>query len=213
LGTEERRAGVLRALSLGGNDRRWVPPWLEAIGAALERADPDAPPARLLAVIDELREPALKLLDRIAPGSPVPEAVAALRAPAALLPPLLERIRADKTERGLFDYDDMLQLVWRALTGPRKDELAARLRARTPWAMIDEFQDTDPVQWNIFRTVWMHPEAKGLTIVGDPKQAIYGFRGADVDTYLAARDEMLRADATRVVLDVNRRANQPPGAA
>jgi exodeoxyribonuclease V beta subunit len=65
------------------------------------------------------------------------------------------------------------------------------------------------VQWNIFRTVWMHPDARGLTIVGDPKQAIYGFRGADVDTYVAARDEMMRADATRVVLDVNRRSTEP----
>jgi exodeoxyribonuclease V beta subunit len=125
-----------------------------------------------------------------------------------MLPPILERIRADKTERGLFDYDDMLQLVWRALCGPRRDELATRLRGRTPWAMIDEFQDTDPVQWNIFRTVWMHGEARGLTIVGDPKQAIYSFRGADVNTYLAARDEMLRNDAVRVSLDINRRSTE-----
>jgi exodeoxyribonuclease V beta subunit len=219
LGTADRRAAVLRALPLGGNDRRWVPPWLDAIGAALDRADPDAPPARLCAVFDELREPATKLLERMAPEGPLPDVVAALRAAitavsldeavaAAMLPPILERIRADKTERGLFDYDDMLQLVWRALCGPRRDELAARLRGRTPWAMIDEFQDTDPVQWNIFRTVWMHPEARGLTIVGDPKQAIYGFRGADVKTYIAARDEMLRNDAVRVSLDINRRSTE-----
>ncbi|MGH9888906.1 MAG: UvrD-helicase domain-containing protein, partial [bacterium] len=126
-----------------------------------------------------------------------------------MLPAVLARISEDKSEHGQFDYDDMLELVWAALTGPRRHELAARLRERTPWAMIDEFQDTDPVQWNIFRTVWMHPEARGLTIVGDPKQAIYGFRGADVDTYIAARDEMLRAGATRVVLDVNRRSTEP----
>ena len=219
LGTADRRAAVLRALPLGGNDRRWVPPWLDAIGAALDRADPDAPPARLCAVFDDLREPATKLLERMAPEGPLPDVVAALRGAvtevsldeaiaAAMLPPILERIRADKTERGLFDYDDMLQLVWRALCGPRRDELAARLRGRTPWAMIDEFQDTDPVQWNIFRTVWMHPEARGLTIVGDPKQAIYGFRGADVKTYIAARDEMLRNDAVRVSLDINRRSTE-----
>jgi exodeoxyribonuclease V beta subunit len=218
LGTAERRADVLRAMSLNGNERRWVPPWLDAIGVALEAAEPDAPPARLLAAFDELREPATKLLERIAPGK-LPEVVAALRGAAttvsldeaiaaAMLPPILERIRADKTERGLFDYDDMLQLVWRALCGPRRDDLAARLRARTPWAMIDEFQDTDPVQWNIFRTVWMHPEARGLTIVGDPKQAIYGFRGADVNTYIDARNEMLRNAAVRVSLDVNRRSTE-----
>jgi exodeoxyribonuclease V beta subunit len=219
LGTADRRAAVLRALPLGGNDRRWVPPWLDAIGAALGRAEPDAPPARLCAVFDDLREPAMKLLERMPPEGPLPDVVAALRGAvtevtldeaiaAAMLPPILERIRADKTERGLFDYDDMLQLVWRALCGPRRDELATRLRGRTPWAMIDEFQDTDPVQWNIFRTVWMHGEARGLTIVGDPKQAIYSFRGADVNTYLAARDEMLRNDAVRVSLDINRRSTE-----
>ncbi|MEJ7604380.1 MAG: UvrD-helicase domain-containing protein [Kofleriaceae bacterium] len=125
------------------------------------------------------------------------------------MPPLIARIVADKAEHGLFDYDDMLQLVWRALRGPRKDELAARLRTRTPWVMIDEFQDTDPVQWNIFRSVWMHPDARGLTIVGDPKQAIYSFRGADVATYAAAREEMLRAGAVRVPLAVNRRSTEP----
>jgi exodeoxyribonuclease V beta subunit len=65
------------------------------------------------------------------------------------------------------------------------------------------------VQWDIFRTVWMHGDAKGLTIVGDPKQAIYGFRGADVTTYVAARDELLRNGATEVHLDINRRSTTP----
>src|SRR5205823_13881343 len=112
----------------------------------------------------------------------------------------------DKAERGQLDYDDMLSLVDRALRDERGAELAARLRARTPWVMIDEFQDTDPTQWQIFRSVWLHDETHGLVIVGDPKQAIYGFRGADVATYLAARDELLRLGATRVTLDVNRRS-------
>ncbi|MCW5807454.1 MAG: UvrD-helicase domain-containing protein, partial [Deltaproteobacteria bacterium] len=179
-----------------------------------------APPARILAWLDEIREPAQKLLDYVAGSVTMVALEAALRDAVAavsldeaiaaeLLPAIVARIHDDKSEHGQFDYDDMLQLVWRALTGPRRDELAARLRERTPWVMIDEFQDTDPVQWNIFRTVWMHPAARGLTIVGDPKQAIYGFRGADVATYLAARDEMLRASAVRVPLTVNRRSTEP----
>jgi len=57
--------------------------------------------------------------------------------------------------------------------------------------------------------VWMHDASKGLTIVGDPKQAIYSFRGADVATYQAARDELVRNGATRVDLDVNRRSTAP----
>src|SRR5690606_20566568 len=63
--------------------------------------------------------------------------------------------------------------------------------------------------WEIFQTVWMHEEARGLTIVGDPKQAIYGFRGADVATYMKARDELVRAGATQVHLDINRRSTAP----
>lgn len=125
---------------------------------------------------------------------------------ATMLPPLLERIGTVKAERGMFDYDDMLRLVRDALQAPGGDQLARRLRSRTPWVMIDEFQDTDRVQWDIFRAIWLSPETKGLTIVGDPKQAIYGFRGADVATYCAARDQLVQSGATVVQLDVNYRA-------
>jgi exodeoxyribonuclease V beta subunit len=214
-GTDARRAAVLAALP---GERRWLPARLAEIAAALASCDDDAPPPQLLAAIDAVRDAAELIANRAAKLPP--EVAAAVRGVATtmsldeavaaqMLPAIIARIGEDKAEHGQFDYDDMLELVWSALTGPRRHELAARLRDRTPWAMIDEFQDTDPVQWNIFRTVWMHAEARGLTIVGDPKQAIYGFRGADVDTYVAARDEMLRADATRVVLDVNRRSTEP----
>jgi len=218
LGTPELRAQLHRELPKNGNERRWMEEWLREIGATLPAID--APPPRLLVGMGELRETVGKLHKYAAQSPAHAELAAALRAAATavsldeavaaqLLPAVLARIEADKAEQGHFDYDDMLQLVWRALCGPRRDELAERLRARTPWVMIDEFQDTDPVQWNIFRSVWMHEAARGLTIVGDPKQAIYGFRGADVNTYLAARDEMLRGGATRVALDVNRRSTEP----
>ena len=186
------------------SERRWAPAWVARITEALAWCAEDPTPPRQLAAIDQIRDVADKLASRAAKLPP--DVVAAVRAVAStmsldeaiaaqMLPAVIARIGADKAEHGQFDYDDMLELVWAALTGPRRHELAARLRERTPWAMIDEFQDTDPVQWNIFRSVWMHPDARGLTIVGDPKQAIYGFRGADVETYVAARDEMLRADA------------------
>ena len=200
------------------SERRWAPAWVARITEALAWCAEDPTPPRQLAAIDQIRDVAEKLAARAAKLPP--DVVAAVRAVAStmsldeaiaaqMLPAVIARIGADKAEHGQFDYDDMLDLVWAALTGPRRHELAQRLRERSPWAMIDEFQDTDPVQWNIFRSVWMHPDARGLTIVGDPKQAIYGFRGADVETYVAARDEMLRADATRVVLDVNRRSTEP----
>lgn len=220
LGTAAQRDELLRALPLRGNDPRWMRDWVAEVGAALDLASPEASAPQLLAVVDAVREPAEKMYKRVASSPAHAELAAGLRALGAtasldevlasvMLPPILERIAEDKAEHGQFDYDDMLQLVWEALRGPRAAELAARLRGRTPWAMIDEFQDTDPVQWSIFRTVWMHAEARGLTIVGDPKQAIYGFRGADVNTYLAARDEMLRAGATRVALTINRRSTAP----
>src|SRR3954470_7841535 len=207
-----------RAAVLACDRRNWTADWLDAVTSALAPCDGDAAAPRQLAAIDLARDACDKLMARA--GKPPPDVAAEPRARATtmsldeaiagqMLPAILARIGEDKAEAGQFDYDDMLELVWSALTGPRRHELAARLRERTPWAMIDEFQDTDPVQWNIFRTVWLHPDARGLTIVGDPKQAIYGFRGADVDTYLAARDEMLRADATRIVLDVNRRSTGP----
>ena len=82
----------------------------------------------------------------------------------------------------------MLLLVDEALRGPRGAELAATLRARFRLAVIDEFQDTDPVQWQIFRTIFLDGgDPRPLYLVGDPKQSIYGFRGADVSTYDGAR--------------------------
>ena len=223
LGTEDQRAALVAPIK-NGNHRRYVSTWLDEIGASLDASDPTAPTPQLLALVDGLRDTLEKLHAKIgeigASGAGMAALVTALgpvlhtpsldeALAADLLPQIVARIGRDKAEAGMFDYDDMLALVWEALEGPRSAELAARLRARTPWAMIDEFQDTDPVQWNIFRTVWMHPEARGLTIVGDPKQAIYGFRGADIATYVAAREEMLRCGATRVALDVNRRSTEP----
>ncbi len=90
-----------------------------------------------------------------------------------------------KRELRLLDYDDLLVLLRAALTDPRVGEQAAqRLRERYQVVMVDEFQDTDPVQWQILREAF-HGHAT-LVLIGDPKQAIYAFRGGDVVTYLAA---------------------------
>src|SRR4030095_1257566 len=66
------------------------------------------------------------------------------------------------------------------------DALAREIRRRFPAALIDEFQDTDPIQARIFERLYDDPQAT-LFLIGDPKQAIYGFRGADVFTYMAAK--------------------------
>lgn len=92
----------------------------------------------------------------------------------------------------LYFFDDLLSEVRRALRGLGGPRLAALLRERYRVALIDEFQDTDPVQYDVFREVWHSDsasESRGLVLIGDPKQAIYSFRGADVHTYLAAQGD------------------------
>ncbi|WP_305783993.1 UvrD-helicase domain-containing protein [Symbioplanes lichenis] len=90
-----------------------------------------------------------------------------------------------KRTRRLTGYDDMLTGLAAVLTDPvRGPEASRRLRERYRVVLVDEFQDTDPVQWTIVRTAF-HGHAT-LVLIGDPKQAIYAFRGADVVSYLAA---------------------------
>ncbi len=70
-------------------------------------------------------------------------------------------------------------------------------------AMIDEFQDTDPQQYRIFRRIWRQQPGTALLLIGDPKQAMYAFRGADIFTYMKARSEV---DA-HYTLDTNWRSS------
>ncbi|MGY1690362.1 UvrD-helicase domain-containing protein [Geodermatophilus sp. SYSU D01105] len=83
-------------------------------------------------------------------------------------------------------FDDLLVRTRDALADPVTGPSAqARLRDRFQVVLVDEFQDTDPVQWEVFRLAFH--EARTLVLIGDPKQAIYGFRGGDIRTYLAAK--------------------------
>jgi len=100
------------------------------------------------------------------------------------------RLKSEKQKRSEMGFDDLLTRLDDALHGPRGDQLAATIRRQFPVALIDEFQDTDPVQYRIFDRIYRvaknHPDTC-LLMIGDPKQAIYGFRGADIYTYLDAR--------------------------
>ena len=114
---------------------------------------------------------------------------------------------ARKRERGTLDYEDMLKWVADALDGPRGKSLAATLRERYRVTLIDEFQDTDELQWKIFRQVFVEGgESNRIYVIGDPKQAIYGFRGADVHAYLEACRELSKSSATTVHLRENYRS-------
>ncbi len=94
-------------------------------------------------------------------------------------------------------FDALLVELHRALDGPRGTELARRIRARYPVALIDEFQDTDRLQAQIFETIYPSgADGAGgrLFVVGDPKQSIYRFRGADVFAYLEAQKRLGASD-------------------
>src|SRR5260370_2456131 len=94
-----------------------------------------------------------------------------------------------KRERGLRSYEDMLALMDQGLDPERNqgaEVLLKKLRDRFRYAIVDEFQDTDPLQWRIFRRIFVAGGQARLFLVGDPKQAIFGFRGADLPTYLHA---------------------------
>jgi exodeoxyribonuclease V beta subunit len=87
-------------------------------------------------------------------------------------------------------FDDLLEDLYRALvSGSGGEELAGILRNKYSAALIDEFQDTDPVQYEIFRKIYVGSEAP-LFLIGDPKQAIYSFRGADIFAYMRAAREV-----------------------
>ncbi len=122
-----------------------------------------------------------------------------------------ERVADAKRRSAQIGYSDMLTQLQEALRAPGGSLLAAQLRQRHPVALIDEFQDTDVRQWSIFEQIYLSPEAQqdphcALILIGDPKQAIYGFRGADLNTYLAART---RAQPPIHRLQFNHRSTQP----
>lgn len=102
--------------------------------------------------------------------------------------------RAMKVRNGWLSYQDMLTRVADFLAGEGADEGIRKIRNRYRVAFVDEFQDTDDVQWQIFSILFLQrhddPATHRLFLIGDPKQAIYAFRGADVFTYLGARQRM-----------------------
>ena len=118
----------------------------------------------------------------------------------AFLSAFMARLDELKRLRGVMGFDDLLRGMHAALASP---DLVAAARSQYRAALIDEFQDTDGLQYDIFRTLFAAPEAgTPLFLIGDPKQAIYSFRGADLHTYLQAAENCER----RSTLGVNHRS-------
>ncbi|MCW8908112.1 MAG: exodeoxyribonuclease V subunit beta [Sedimenticola sp.] len=202
------REEVIRLLreSEGLNRKRYRQDWIEGWLAGLEQylqAPEEGPFPQLEKFTSGYIKQSLKK-DRLAPEHPFFDCCEALlvagelreqayrQARVALIGELIafsnRQLPQRKREQRLQSYDDLLLNLHSALQGSHGDQLVALVRRDYGAALIDEFQDTDPVQYAIFRQLFMHAGCT-LFLVGDPKQAIYSFRGADIFAYLKARND------------------------
>ncbi len=120
---------------------------------------------------------------------------------AHLLDYAKEELKTRKRRKRTQSYDDLLINLRQALVSSGGRQLGEKLRRDYQAALIDEFQDTDPIQYDIFKCIYDAGE-QPVFLVGDPKQAIYSFRGADIFAYLRARNAAQR----QYTLDVNWRS-------
>ncbi|EPI4955457.1 TPA: exodeoxyribonuclease V subunit beta [Vibrio parahaemolyticus] len=178
--------------------KKSLPTWLEAVNAwaATETTGYDYP--------DKLEKFAQNVLLEKTPKGSAPqhavfEAIETFLAnPISLKAPLLahaiEHCRVmlanAKNQKQWLSFDDLLTQLSASIDTDESELLAARIRTLYPVAMIDEFQDTDPLQYSIFSRIYLNNQECGLFMIGDPKQAIYGFRGADIFTYIKARNQV-----------------------
>lgn len=142
-----------------------------------KQAPPDHPFFALCDSLFNLRESLIEAFDRRLLGLK-----------AALFDEIEAELPKRKAARNVQSFDDLLRGLFKALQGASGERLATTLSSRYEAALIDEFQDTDPVQYGIFRRIFSRAKAP-LFLIGDPKQAIYGFRGADVFAYMDAARE------------------------
>ncbi|MDQ3616756.1 MAG: UvrD-helicase domain-containing protein [Actinomycetota bacterium] len=139
---------------------------------------------------------------RLEPSAATRDSVADLR--QRLATSARDQVALRKRARRVMDYDDLLVHLRDALTDPATGgDARDRIRGRYKVVLVDEFQDTDPVQWEILEAAF-HGH-RTMVLIGDPKQAIYAFRGADVVTYLLATEA---AEATST-LGTNWRSDEP----
>lgn len=182
----------------------WIENWTEALGAWA--SNPAAHTSAVTAGAWDRLCPTgiaqVKLDPLPAPQHPLIDALPELRAAYDALPPLnevilehaaaviRERLRMLKRQAASFGFADMLERLDAALEGEHAARLRKRIVDQYPFALIDEFQDTAPVQYRIFDRLYQIADnvaQTGIVLIGDPKQSIYGFRGADIHSYLLAR--------------------------
>ncbi|MGF1719883.1 exodeoxyribonuclease V subunit beta [Vibrio kyushuensis] len=178
--------------------KKSLPTWLEAISEWAKH------PSTSYDYPDKLERFAQNVLLEKTPKGSAPQhdvfdAVEAfLATPVNLKAPLMahaieqcrEKLASAKKQKQWLSFDDLLTQLSAAIDVDDEALLTERIRSLYPVAMIDEFQDTDPLQYNIFSRIYLNNPECGFFMIGDPKQAIYGFRGADIFTYIKARNQV-----------------------
>ncbi|MBW3698001.1 exodeoxyribonuclease V subunit beta [Vibrio sp. T187] len=178
--------------------KKSLPTWLEAVTQWAESETHD------YSLPDKLEKFSQATLNEKTPKGAAPvhkvfsEIEAFLATPADLKAPLLahaishcrEMLAKAKQQKQWLSFDDLLTQLSAAIDVDEQALLINRIRELYPIAMIDEFQDTDPLQYSIFSRIYVDHPQSGLFMIGDPKQAIYGFRGADIFTYIKARNQV-----------------------
>ncbi|EIJ41574.1 exodeoxyribonuclease V, beta subunit [Beggiatoa alba B18LD] len=115
------------------------------------------------------------------------------------------KLNKKKRLKNVQSFDDLLTNLAKTLATDTGENLATRIRHQFPAALIDEFQDTDPTQYSIFNRIYNDDTNSILFLIGDPKQAIYGFRGADIFAYIEAAQQV----KNRYTLQTNWRSTAP----
>uniref|UniRef100_UPI003AA951A5 exodeoxyribonuclease V subunit beta n=1 Tax=Candidatus Electronema sp. TJ TaxID=3401573 RepID=UPI003AA951A5 len=120
---------------------------------------------------------------------------------------LREELAQRKQEQSQLSFDDLQSWLDKGLRADAGGALARRVARRFPAVLVDEFQDTDPLQYRIFKALHAAAQAKtaGLFLIGDPKQAIYSFRGAEIFTYMQAKRDT--RPQNRLTMTVNHRSS------
>ncbi len=197
---KNRIQGILNRVMAWVQGHEWAPPEEDLLKLGhrtmVEKKWPADPPHPALLAID-------RWLDwRGQAPEPVRDAVL-----HHALHSMLHAYQQRKAQAGLFDFQDLLERLYWALDDPEQG-LALALRTQYPVALVDEFQDTDPWQYGALDRIYRPGTESTLVMIGDPKQAIYSFRGADIDTYVMAREQCQALDPhSQHSLQQNRRSS------
>jgi exodeoxyribonuclease V beta subunit len=195
--TEQSDWLILREWLNNDSAKIWYSDRLEKFGTKISRSGkksaPDIPELNISRAIDEFMEIADRL--KILKVAFIQESIDHIK----------ENFQQQKENSNLLTYSDLLILAEKGLSDDSSGKLAKRLSKKYPLALVDEFQDTDPTQYSIFKQIYYERPNAALFMIGDPKQAIYGFRGADIFTYLEAKKDS--NDAQSYTLSENHRSN------